>query len=544
LRRVATLVAGESLPEELFAVVAEEVGRVMNVPRVALARYEPDGSAIHIVSGWSESAYPSPIGRRFPLDWPSAFLSVWQTRKPARDDSTDIPGEMAAAQRQAGLNCIVASPILVEGRLWGAMGVGSADPLPEDTDVRLLDFTELLATAIANSEARDNLRRLVHEQAALRRVATLVAEGASAGELFSSVAEEVAGVIGLPFVGVHRYQPDATFTMVARARAGGDTSFTVGSRWPVEAEGLSGMILASGRPARKDDYSRVPGPVGAAVRNDGMASMVGVPIVADGEIWGFMVAGGGPGEAIPADTEEHLGRFTELVATAVSNATIRAELAASRARVIAAADEARRRIERDLHDGAQQQLVALALGLRSAEGRVPDGLEDIRTEVGGFADRLTTVIEELREMSRGIHPAILTEGGLWPAVETLALRSPVPIRLNICSERRLPDGVEVAAYYVVSEALTNAAKHAEASRMQIDLHVEEETLCLSVVDDGVGGARLSGGTGLIGLKDRVEALGGSIVVASPPGSGTRLDIEIPLHADPWRPSNSDQLPLA
>ena len=168
---------------------------------------------------------------------------------------------------------------------------------------------------------------------------------------------------------------------------------------------------------------------------------------------------------------------------------MRAELAASRARVIAAADEARRRIERDLHDGAQQQLVTLALGLRSAEGRVPAGLEDIRTEVGRFADRLTSVIEELREMSRGIHPAILTEGGLSPAVEALALRSPVPVKLNVRSERRLPDGVEVAAYYVVSEALTNAAKHAEASRVQIDLHVEEETLCLSVLDDGSGGAR-------------------------------------------------------
>jgi signal transduction histidine kinase len=301
------------------------------------------------------------------------------------------------------------------------------------------------------------------------------------------------------------------------------------------------MILASGRPARKDDYSTMPGPVGAAVREDRMASMVGVPIVVDGSIWGFMVAGGGPGEAIPAGTEERLARFTELLATAVSNITMRAELAASRARVIAAADEARRRIERDLHDGAQQQLVTLALGLRSAEGQVPAGQEDIRAEIGRFADRLTSVIEELREMSRGIHPAILTEGGLSPAIEALALRSPVPVKLNVRSERRLPDGVEAAAYYVVSEALTNAAKHADASRVEIDLHVDEETLCLSVVDDGVGGADASGGSGLIGLKDRVEALGGTIDVASPPGSGTRLDVEIPLLGDPSVASNSEPL---
>jgi signal transduction histidine kinase len=209
--------------------------------------------------------------------------------------------------------------------------------------------------------------------------------------------------------------------------------------------------------------------------------------------------------------------------------------------VIAAADEARRRIERDLHDGAQQQLVTLALGLRSAEGRVPAGLEDIRAEVGRFADRLTSVVEELREMSRGIHPAILTEGGLSPAMEALALRSSVPVKLNVRCERRLPDGIEVAAYYVVSEALTNAAKHADASRVLIDLHVEEGTLCLSVVDDGVGGAGPSGGSGLMGLKDRVEALGGTFDVASPPGSGTRLDVEIPLFADPSVASNLGSL---
>jgi PAS domain S-box-containing protein len=697
LRRVATLVARESLPDELFAVVAEEVGRLMNVPLVAVARYEPDGSAIQLVGAWGEGALPVPVGGRYLLDGPSSFASVWQTGKPARiGDSTDVPGEIAAARRQAGLNSSVASPILVEGRLWGAISVASSEPLPEDTDARLPDFTELVATAIANSEARDNLRRLAGEQAALgrvatlvakgatgdvlfaavarevaglfgvgmvsidryedgesvvlaslgvpefpvgsrwpldgpgvralvhetgrparvddfsevagtapatarahdiqsavgvpivvdgkvwgvlgigsrqgelppgdveqqlaaftelvstaiansdardhvsrlleeqsalRRVATLVAEGASAEELFSAVAEEVAGVIGLPFVGVHRYEPDATFTMMARASAAGDTSFTVGSRWPVEDEGLSGMILSGGRPKRKDDYATVPGLVGAAVRDDGMGSMVGVPIEVNGSIWGFMVAGGGPGEAIPASTEEHLARFTELLATAVSNATMRAELAASRARVIAAADEARRRIERDLHDGAQQQLVTLALGLRSAQGRVPAGLEDIRAEVGRFADGLTSVVEQLREMSRGIHPAILTEGGLSAAFEALALRSSVPVKLNVRCEGRFPDEVEVAAYYVVSEALTNAAKYADASHVQINLNADEETLRLSILDDGSGGADPSAGSGLIGLKDRVEALSGTIQVNSPPGDGTWLHVEIPLIAE-------------
>jgi PAS domain S-box-containing protein len=532
LRRVATLVAHESSPDEIFALVAEEVGQVLCVPIVALVRYETDGSAMRVVGGWSERAFPVPMGTRLLLDGPSHFADVWATGCPARlDDPTDLPGEIAAAMRQAGVGSGAASPILVEGRIWGAMAMGlfgSSDRLPDDIAARLADFTELLATAIANSEARDGLRRLLDEQAALRRVAILVAEGASASHVFSAVAREVAGVIRMPVVGVHRYETDGTFTMVGIA---GDTTLTVGSRWPVEDEGLAGMIRASGRPARKDDYSTMPGPLGAALRDDRMASRVGVPIVVDGNVWGFMVAGGRPGEPIPASTEEHLARFTELVATAASNATIRADLIASRARVVGAADETRRRIERDLHDGAQQQLVTLALGLRAAEGRVPAGLGDLRAEVGRFADRLTSVIEELREMSRGIHPAILTEGGLSPAFEALALRSSVPVKLNARCEGRLPAGVEVAVYYVAAEALTNAAKHANASHVQIDLYTEEETLRLSILDDGVGGADPSGGTGLIGLKDRVEALGGAIEVKSPPRGGTRLDVEIPLIAD-------------
>jgi signal transduction histidine kinase len=507
---------------------------------VSIDRYENGESIVLASLGVPEF----PVGSRWRLDGPGVRALVYETGRPARvDDFSEVAGTAPAAARAHGIQSAIGFPIVVDGEVWGILGIGSrqGESLPSDVEQHLAAFTELVSTAIANSDARDHVSRLLEEQSALRRVATLVAEGASAEELFSGVAQEVAGVIGIPVVGVHRYEPDATFTMVGVA---GDTSFTVGSRWPVEDEGLAGMILASGRPARKDDYSTMRGPVGATVRDDGMGSMVGVPIVVDGSIWGFMVAGGRPGEAIPAGTEEHLSSFTELVETAISNTTMRAELAASRARVIAAADGARRRIERDLHDGAQQQLVTLALGLRSAEGRVPAGLEDIRAEVGRFADRLTSVVEELREMSRGIHPAILTEGGLSPAMEALALRSSVPVKLNVRCERRLPDGIEVAAYYVVSEALTNAAKHADASRVEIDLHVEEGTLCLSVVDDGVGGAAPSGGSGLIGLKDRVEALGGTFDVASPPGRGTRLDVEIPLLADPSVASNLGSLSQA
>jgi signal transduction histidine kinase len=406
------------------------------------------------------------------------------------------------------------------------MAVGLPDRLPDDTEARLADFTELLATAIANSEAREGLRRLLDEQAALRRLATLVAERATAEDVFLSVAREVAHVFDVRLVTVCRYESDAVVVLASL----GVPEFPAGSSWPLDAPGLPATIHETGSPARIDDFSAAVG-LDALARERGVRAAVGVPIVVDGTVWGSINVASTEDAPFPADAEERLARFTELVATAVSNATMRAEVAASRARVIAAGDETRRRIERDLHDGAQQQLVTLALGLRAAEGRLPAGLADLRTEVGRFADRLTSVIEELREMSRGIHPAILTEGGLSPAVEALALRSAVPVKLNVRSERRLPDAIEVAAYYVVSEALTNAAKHADASRVEIDLHVEEGTLYLSVVDDGVGGAAPSGGSGLIGLKDRVESLGGTIDVASPPGSGTRLDVAIPLLAD-------------
>jgi signal transduction histidine kinase len=495
-----------------------------------VVRFDPGPEFVLV--GAAKGIEGLPVGSRWPPKDLYVSTRVLRTGRSARVEERELlsaHGRDVETLRRQCLVSQVGSPISVEGRLWGAITVNAKEELPPGAEERLEKFTELVSMAIANSHARDQVRGLLDEQSALRRVATLVAEGASAGELFSAVAAEVAGVIGVPVVGVYRYEPDATFTMVGGA---GDTSFTLGSRWPVEPEGLAGMILAGGRPARKDDYPTMPGPVGAAVRNDEMASMVGVPILVGGSIWGFMVAGAGSGKAIPAGTEAHLARFTELLATAVSNATIRDDLIASRARVVAAADETRRRIERDLHDGAQQQLVTLALGLRSAAERASADVTSLRTDVARFADRLTSVIDELREMSRGIHPAILSEGGLAPAVDALARRSTVPVELDVPIDRRFPDKIEVAAYYVISEALTNAAKHADASHVEISLDVEGERLHIAIRDDGVGGADPAGGSGLIGLKDRVEALGGTIVTASPPGSGTRLDVEIPLLTSP------------
>ncbi len=377
------------------------------------------------------------------------------------------------------------------------------------------------------SEAR--AKQLANEQAALRRVATLVAQGASPDELFSAVAEEVAGVIDIPVVGVHRYEADGTFTMLAIS---GDTNFTVGSRWPVEDDGIAGIILATGRPARNDDYTTMPGPLGDAVREDLIMSTAGVPIVVEGGIWGFMVAASKPGGSIPTGTEARLASFTELVATAVSNATTRAELIASRARIVAAGDEARRQIERNLHDGTQQRLVAIGLDVQTVRESMPVEMQDARSGLERVKDELEAVLEDVRELSHGLHPALLSRAGLEPSLRSLARKSPIPVELNVSLSKRPSESTETAVYYVISEALANSAKHAHASHVSVVLTTSESEIRAVIEDDGGGGAEASAGSGLVGLIDRIEALGGRFALDSPPGHGTRISIEMPLTAEP------------
>jgi PAS domain S-box-containing protein len=204
------------------------------------------------------------------------------------------------------------------------------------------------------------------------------------------------------------------------------------------------------------------------------------------------------------------------------------EVRASRARIVAAADEARRRIERDLHDGIQQRLIWLGLQLRAAQATVPPHLGELEGELSMIAEGLTSVFDELREISHGIHPAILSQGGLEPALKALRRRSALPVELDLHADRRLPDHVEVAAYYVVSEALTNAAKHAHASVVNVELDTHDTIAQLTIRDDGIGGAALGQGSGLVGLSDRIEALGGTLTVSSQPGDGTHIRAEIPL----------------
>jgi signal transduction histidine kinase len=263
------------------------------------------------------------------------------------------------------------------------------------------------------------------------------------------------------------------------------------------------------------------------VRRLGVRSAVASPIVVEGALWGAVVLGS-LGESFPPATERRLDDFTELVATGISNATARAELVASRARIVAAGDEARRRIERNLHDGTQQRLVSLGLAARAAEASLPPDRDDLRAQLSGVATGLVAAVEDLQEISRGIHPAILSKGGLAAALRTLAHRSAIPVDLDIAADGRLAEPIEVAAYFVASEALANAAKHSQASRIDVAVEQRDGRLRLSVRDDGIGGADAGRGSGLIGLSDRVEALGGSLRVSSRPGDGTQITAELPL----------------
>jgi signal transduction histidine kinase len=285
-------------------------------------------------------------------------------------------------------------------------------------------------------------------------------------------------------------------------------------------------VLRTRRAVRVDDWTEVPGEAGEFAREKSIRSTVGVPIVVEGALWGVMNAGSS--ELLPQETEGRLAKFTQLLGTAIANAESRAELDASRARIVATTDATRRRIERDLHDGAQQQLLSLALEIRAAQAGTPAELREHRAELAHVAEGLTNVLDGLREIALGIHPAILAEGGLGPALKTLAHRSPIPVELEVRVDGRLPEPVEVTAYYVVSEALTNAAKHARASQVDVSVDVRGLFLRVAVRDDGDGGADPGRGSGLLGLKDRADALGGTIYVESAPGQGTTLIAELPL----------------
>jgi signal transduction histidine kinase len=529
LRRVATLVAQGRAPEEVFAAVTAEVRKLVAVEVTVMGRYDPDGVLTTV--GWSTTGPdPSPPPRT-PLGGRNVTTLVFETGRPARiDDFSTASGAAADAVRAMGVRATVGVPITVEGGVWGVMLVCSTrrEPLPSDTEARLSGFTELVGTAVANAQARMELRGFAEEQAALQRVATLVARGGPAQEVFTAVTTEVGAMLDCDFTLMNRYDPDRMVTVVGVwARAGGAPPVRVGERTPFDGRNVSTQVLETGRPARIDHYGPGAGAGPAPFVAAGIRSVAGAPITVEGRLWGVMMVLSRT-ERLPAGSESRLAGFTELVATAVANAEARRELTASRARIVAAADNTRRRIERDLHDGAQQRLISLALQLRAVQAAVPADARALAARLAWLTDELTAVVDELREFARGIHPAILAQGGLCTALRVLARRSSTPVDLAVRIDGRLPEPVEEATYYLVSEALTNAAKHAGASAVYIEVDADATTdghgvLRVCIRDDGRGGADPTRGSGLVGLKDRVEALGGRFAVQSPVGGGTRLE---------------------
>jgi signal transduction histidine kinase len=526
-RRIATLVAGGAPPAEVFAAIAEQVGSVIGLPLVVVWHYESDGMGV-VISAWGEFRHPFQPGSRWTLEGGAVCALLRKVGRPQRvEDFAGVPGTIAEAQREAGIRSCAGAPIIVGGEVWGAISVLSTDPapLPHEIEYRLAEITELVATAISSSATREELGRLADEQAALRRVATLVARGVPECELFSAVIEEVGSLFGADFAGMVRYESDVTVTPVA-AWGAVDEHPGWPDPWPTNEVDPATMIARTHRAVRID-WSGVPGAVAASLRDVGVTSSVGSPILVNGRLWGALAVHTRRPHPFPVDTESRLGNFTELVATAISNIEARAELAASRARIVQATEEERRRVVRDLHDGAQQRLVNTIMTLKRGREALDHGeAPDVRAVLTEAIDHAQHATEELRELAHGILPATLSHVGLRAAVRQLVSRMPLPVENRVSGER-FSATIEATAYFVIAEALTNIAKHSRAGYATVTGCVEHGTLRVEVRDDGIGGARPDG-SGLLGMADRLAALGGQLRIESPAGGGTLIAAEFPL----------------
>jgi signal transduction histidine kinase len=372
------------------------------------------------------------------------------------------------------------------------------------------------------------VQQLLDEQAALRRVATLVAGASDPRQIFATVTEEVGRLLGAHTANMVRYRHDGTADVIGGWNEPGVPSVPLGARLQLDGDTLAPKICRSGQPERVDDYDGIAGTLAERLRALGIRSGVGAPIVLNGELWGAVVISSVEVRAFPAGDEHRVAAFTELVAQALANAEAREQLTASRARVVAAGDAERRRLERNLHDGAQQRFVGIALGLRLLDRLIDHDPAQAHAELSSVMDELKEGLAELRELARGLHPAVLTDHGLQAAVAAVAQRAPLPVELTFDRGERPSDAVEVAAYYVVSEALTNVAKYAAATEARVEVRTLGDRLVTVVSDNGAGGADVRGGSGLRGLEDRVEALGGRLHVRSMPGEGTSVRADLPL----------------
>jgi signal transduction histidine kinase len=529
LRRVATLVATEPSLEEVFGQVASEVSRLLGDVEGSLFRDEGDGTATLVAVGGPGLA-GAPVGRRLPTDGDGVIATVLREGRAHRiDDYAQITGAIAEEGRdRLGIRAAAGCPIVVGGRLWGALGAGKhgPGPLPPDTEPVLARFAELAATAIGNAEARAEVERLAEEQAALRRVAELVAEGASPAAVFEALAAEIATRLGSYGVSMCRYEPGDELTIVAHHGAEA-WQLPPGTRiHHDDPHSTTNIVRRTARPARVDSYADTHGSIGRVIEGLTYRSGVGVPLVVEGRLWGVAVANWAGDERPPPDTEQRMARFAQLLATAIANADGREQLVASRARLLTAGDEARRRVVRDLHDGAQQRLVHTIVTLKMARRALRNGTDDADTLLDEALEHAERSNAELRELAHGLHPAALTLGGLRGGVGSVVERLDLPVDVDVIAER-LPPEIEASAYFIVAEALTNVVKHSQAARAEVTASLRDGMLDVQVRDDGIGGADPDG-HGLVGMKDRVAALGGRFEIRSPAGGGTHVVASLPL----------------
>jgi signal transduction histidine kinase len=512
LLRVAALVAAGAAGAEVFDAVAEEAAGLIDDEATTLVRYEGDRTFLVL----AHRNGPAPVGTRYRVPEGDAGTSatMLSTLRPARLDRYDGIADRSYANRDFGCGSSVTVPIFVDGGLWGALGtLNEGRRLPAATEGRLGKFAELVASSLANVAARVELERFGARQAALRRVAELVARRAALDEVFAAVARAASATLGELAANLFRYEGE-----FATAVATCHSPVPVGLRLPAFDDTTAGPRRHR-RPRRCSDT----GPAD-------VEALVEVPVVVEGRLWGGLSVITPPGQRPPADAEDRLAELAELAAAAIANAENRAKLRASRARVVAAADETRQRLQRDVHDGAQQRLVQTVLALRlgldaAARGDDPVGLVREALE---HAERATV---ELRDIVHGILPASLARGGLSAGIESLVATSTTPVDLDTAAlpSDRLPGEIEVTAYFVVAEALTNIAKHARATRARVTAAADADLLVVEVADDGVGGADPGGGSGLTGLSDRVDALDGRFRLTSALGAGTTLRVSLPLH---------------
>jgi signal transduction histidine kinase len=525
LRRVATLVASAADDVDLVAAVTSEIAQLFGGHRATAIRW--DGDTIRVIGDWSSDDAPmTMIDQVYAFGGDTLVARVISSGAPARVESAgDLHTDFARERwAELGIEASIGAPIVVDGRIWGVITTSRKtedDPFPPGAEQRLGDFAALVAQAIANSQARLEVAALANEQAALRRIATLVAGGKTYAEVLAAATAEAGRLYEAQCVYlVHWEGTQDEIVIDGGWTREGERPLPTQALYHPEPLSATLTVLETGLASRGEERSPELGD----------RCVIAAPVIVNANLVGALAAMRAGGKAFPAGAEVRLRSFGDLVAQSIANAQAQDEARAARARIVRAADDARQKLERNLHDGAQQRLVSVSISLRLALAKLPEAAEEARKVITAATDELTLAIDELRELARGIHPAVLTEQGLGVALEVLAERAPLQVTVANELDERLPPQVEAALYYVVAESLTNCAKYAEAERVEVRLCRRAGVARVDVADDGVGGADVARGSGLRGLADRVEALDGRLGVESAPAAGTRVWAEIPLAA--------------